>query len=115
MATVSNKRIAQTPIDATEEVVYQVPTGGAASIGQLIFCNTSSSNVTINIAITAGSATSTVASNRIFSQMAITGNETMMISAEIILLSDEKIWASASADDVVNLFISGIEQTPEEE
>jgi hypothetical protein len=112
MATVTNKRIAQTPIDLTEEVVYQVPNGGAASIGQLIFCNTSSSNVTINIAITAGSATSTVASNRIFSQMSLTGNETMMISAEIILLSEEKVWASASVDDVVNLFISGIEQSP---
>lgn len=112
MSTVTNKRIAQTPIDLTEEVVYQVPTGGAASIGQLIFCNTSASSVTINMAITNSAATSTVASDRIFSAMALSANETMMISAEIILLSAEKIWANASVDDVVNLFISGIEQSP---
>jgi hypothetical protein len=46
--TISIARLAKTPIDATEEVVYQVPTGGAASASQLIFCNTSASTVTIN-------------------------------------------------------------------
>lgn len=110
--TISIARLAKTPIDATEEVVYQVPTGGAASASQLIFCNTSASSVTINMAITDSAATSTVASDRIFSAMALAANETMMISADIILLSGEKVWASASADDVVNLFMSGIEDTP---
>jgi hypothetical protein len=110
--TISIARLAKTPIDLTEEVVYQVPSGGGATATQLIFCNTSSSNVTINVAITAGSATSATASDRIFSQMLITGNETMMISSDIILLSGEKVWASASADDVVNFFMSGIEDTP---
>jgi hypothetical protein len=105
-------RLAKTPIDATEEVVYQVPSGGAATATQLVFCNTSGSTVTINIAITGSAATSTVASDRIFSAMSLAANETMMISADLILLDGEKVWASASADDVVNLFMSGIEQTP---
>jgi hypothetical protein len=106
-------RLAKTPVDLTEEVVYQVPSGGVASINQFVLCNTSSSNVTINLAITAGAATSTATSDRIFSEMALAGNETMMISADIILLSGEKVWASASVDDVINLFMSGIEQLEE--
>jgi hypothetical protein len=110
--TIAIARLVKTPIDSTEEVVYQVPSGGGATATQLIFCNTSSSNVTINVAITSSSATSTTASDRIFSQMSLTGNETMMISSDIILLSGEKVWASASADDVVNFFMSGIEDTP---
>lgn len=105
-------RLAKTPIDLTEEVVYQVPSGGVASINQFVLCNTSSSSVTLNIAITDSSASSTATSDRIFSEMALSANETMMISADIILLSGEKVWANASADDVINLFMSGIEQLP---
>ena len=106
-------RLAKTPIDLTEEVVYQVPSGGIATINQFVLCNTSASPVTINMAITSSSSTSTVSSDRIFSAMSLSANETMMISADIILLSGEKVWANASSDDVVNLFMSGIEQLPE--
>jgi len=106
-------RLAKTPIDLTEEVIYQVPSGGVASINQFVLCNTSASPVTLNIAITDSAATSTATSDRIFSEMSFSANETMMISADIILLSGEKVWASASADDVINLFMSGIEQLEE--
>lgn len=112
MSNISIARLVKTPIASTEEVVYQVPSGGAASGTQFIFCNTSSSAVTLNVAITDSSATSSAASDRIFSEMSLAANETMMISADIILLDGEKVWANASVNDVVNLFMSGIEQTP---
>ena len=111
MSNIAIARFAKTPIDLTEEVVYQVPTGGAATVTQIILCNTSASSVTVNIAITAGTETSTIASDRIFSEMSLAANETMMISSDIMLLDGEKVWASASVDDVVDLFLSGVEQT----
>jgi hypothetical protein len=101
-------RLVKTPIDLTEEVVYQVPSDKLTNINQLIVCNTSASTVTFTIAITPSASASTVASDRIFSAMALAANETMMISAELILMSGEKVWASSSSDDVVNLFMSGV-------
>jgi len=105
-------RLAFTPIDATEEVIYQVPSGGTTVVSQLVLCNTHSSAVTVNISVTSSAASSTTAANRIFSSMSAAGNETMMIMADIYLFSGEKLWASASADDVVNILISGVEATP---
>lgn len=105
-------RLAFTPIDATEEVIYQVPENSTSIVTQLVICNTHSSAVTINISVTPSAASSTTAANRIFSSMSIAGNETMMIMADIYLFSGEKLWASASADDVVNILISGVGATP---
>lgn len=105
-------RLAKTPVDLTEEFVYQVPSGNTTSITQIVLCNTSASAVTVNIAITGSAATSTVPSDRVFSAMSLSPNETMMAMANILLLAGEKLWASASVDDVVNLIASGV-QTPD--
>jgi hypothetical protein len=106
-------RLAFTPIDATEEVIYQVATGGTSIISQMVLCNTHSAAVTVNLSVTGSSSTSTTSANRIFNAMSIAANETMMIMADIYLFAGEKLWASASSDDVVNILISGIGATPE--
>jgi hypothetical protein len=106
-------RLAFTPIDATEEFIYQVPSGGTTVISQMVLCNTHSAAVTVNLSVTASGATSTTSTNRIFNAMSVAANETMMIMADIYLQSGEKLWASASSDDVVNILISGVEATPE--
>lgn len=113
MATVEIARIVFTPVDLTEESVHQVPTGETLIITQIILCNTHSSGVTVNLAITGSSATSTTAANRIFSSMALAANETMMIASDIFLQAGDKLWASASADDVVNLLITGVKTIPD--
>lgn len=101
-------RLAKTPVPSTEAVAYQVPTGYTVSVTQIVLCNTSASAVTVNVAITASASSSTVASDRIFSAMSVAAGETMMAMANIILLEGEKLWANASANNVVNLVASGV-------
>lgn len=108
---ISLKKLAQTPIDATEEVVYQVPASTDTVVTQLMLCNTSASSVTITISATASGATSTGAADRIFNSYSVSGNETVMIMTSLPLANREKIWAFASSDDVVNLVLSGVETT----
>jgi hypothetical protein len=112
MATVEVARIVFTPIDATEEVLYQVGTGETLVITQLVLCNTHSSSVTVHFSITGSADTSTTSSNRIFNSMALAANETMMIASDIFVPAGDKLWASASSDDVVNILITGVKTIP---
>ena len=112
METVEVARIVFTPIDATEESIHQVPTGETLIITQLILCNTHSAGVTVNLSITNSAATSTTAANRIFNSMSLDANETMMIASDIFLQAGDKLWASASSDDVVNILITGVKTIP---
>lgn len=108
MSTPEIAKLAKTPIDATEEVVYQVPSATVASITQIIMCNTHSGAVTVNIAITDSAASSSAVTDRIFSGFSLAANETAMIMTNLPITNQEKIWANASVDDVVNLVISGV-------
>jgi hypothetical protein len=45
--------------------------------------------------------------------MALAANETMMIASDIFLQAGDKLWASASSDDVVNILITGVKTIPE--
>ena len=113
MATVAVSRVVFTPIDQTEEVIYSVPTGETLIITQMVLCNTHSVAVTVNLSLTNSSATSTTSANRIFNSMSLASNETMMIASDMYLDSGEKLWASASSDDVVNILITGVKTIEE--
>lgn len=106
--TISLARLAQTPIDATEEVVYQVPADTDTLVTQLMLCNTSASSVTVHVSVTASGASSTTSADRIFNAFSVAANETVMVMTSLPLSSQEKIWAHASSDDVVNLILSGV-------
>jgi hypothetical protein len=113
MTTVAVARVVFTPIDATEEVIYSVPTGETLIITQIVLCNTHSAGVTVNLSITNSAATSTTAANRIFNSMSLASNETMMIASDMYLDTGDKLWASASSDDVVNILITGVKTIEE--
>jgi hypothetical protein len=111
MLNLAITRLAFTPIDLTEEVIYEVPEDGTTLVTQMILCNTHTSAVTVNLSVTNSAASSTTTANRIFHSMSIDPGETMMIMADIYLYDGEKLWASASSDDVVNILISGVGAT----
>jgi hypothetical protein len=101
-------RFVTAPIPSSDTMIYQTPNDNTALITQLVLCNTHSGIVDINIAITNSSATSSTASNRIFSAFSLSPNETMMVATNLPILENEKIWASSSVNNVVNLVASGI-------
>lgn len=100
--------MAKTSLAASDTNVYQLPADTEASITQICLCNTHTSAVTVNVAITGSAASSSVASDRIFSAMSLDPNETMMVMTNMPLTNQDKIWANASTGSVVNLFISGV-------
>jgi hypothetical protein len=104
-------RLVKTPIDATDEVVYTVPSSTDVLITQVMLCNTSASTVTVSLALTDSAATTSAATDRFFSEFSISANETVMVMTSLPISNGEKIWASASDDDVVNLIISGVVTT----
>jgi hypothetical protein len=104
-------RLVKTPIDLTEEVVYQVPSDTTALLTQIMMCNTSGGVVTVNIAVTASASSSSETTDRIFSNFSLAANETVMIMTSLPMANQEKLWASANTDDVVNLIISGVTVT----
>lgn len=102
-------RLATTPIPSTESVAYQVPTGFTSNMTQIMLCNTHTGAVTVNIALTGSAATSSSSTDRLFSAFSLVSNETVMVSTNIPLSAGDKIWTSASVNNVVNFVISGIE------
>jgi hypothetical protein len=102
-------RLATTPIPSTESVAYQVPAGFTANMTQIMLCNTNTGTVTVNIALTGSAATSSASTDRLFSAFSLVSNETVMVSTNIPLSAGDKIWTSASVNNVVNFVISGIE------
>lgn len=107
----TQKRLAFTPVDATEEVVYTVPASTTAIIKQIMLCNTHSSAVTVHVSLTGSAASSTTAANRILNSFSVATNETTMVAMSLVMTAGEKLWASASSDDVVNIVVVGIEET----
>ena len=91
--------------------VYQEPVGKKASITQVCLCNTHSGAVTVNVAITDSGSSSPLVTDRIFSSMSLNANETMMVVTNIPLPDGGKIWANASVEGVVNLFVTGYTTT----
>jgi hypothetical protein len=102
-------RLATAPIPSTESVAYQVPTGFTSNMTQIMLCNTHAGTVTVNIALTGSAATSSASTDRLFSAFSLVSNETVMVSTNIPLDAGDKIWTSASVNNVVNFVISGIE------
>lgn len=100
--------MAKTSLASTDTNVYQLPEDSEASITQICLCNTHTGSVTVNVAITDSTASSSASSDRIFSSMAIGANETMMVMTNMPLTNQDKIWANASVGSVVNLFVSGV-------
>ena len=107
----TQKRLAFTPVDLTEEVIYTVPSSTTTIIKQIMLCNTHSAAVTIHVALTGSAASSTTAANRILNSFSVATNETTMIAMSLVMTAGEKLWASASSDDVVNIVVVGIEET----
>ena len=108
--TITQKRLAFTPVDATEEVIYTVPASTVTIIKQIMLCNTHASAVTVNVALTNSAASSTTVANRVLSSFNISSNETTMIAMSLVMTAGEKLWASASTDDVVNILVVGLEE-----
>jgi hypothetical protein len=106
----TQKRLAFTPVDATEEAIYTVPSATTTIIKQIMLCNTHASAVTVHVALTNSAASSTTAANRILSSFSISANETTMIAMSLVMTAGEKLWASASTDDVVNIAVVGVEE-----
>ena len=102
-------RLATTPIPSTESIAYQVPTGFTSNMTQIMLCNTHTGTVTVNIALTGSAATSSASTDRLFSAFSLVSNETVMVSTNIPLYAGDKIWTSASVNNVVNFVISGTE------
>ena len=107
----TQKRLAFTPVDLTEEVIYSVPAATTTIVKQIILCNTHTATVTVHVALTNSSASSTTAANRILSSFSIASNETTLVAMSLVMSDGEKLWASASSDDVVNIAVAGIEES----
>jgi hypothetical protein len=105
------KRLAFTPVDLTEEVIYTVPSATTTIIKQIMLCNTHNAAVTIHLSVTGSGASSTTAADRILHSFSIASNETTMIAMSFVMEAGEKLWASASSDDVVNIAVAGIEES----
>lgn len=107
----TQKRLAFTPVDLTEEVIYTVPSSTTTIIKQIMLCNTHSAAVTVHVALTNSAASSTTAENRILSSFSVSSNETTLVATSLVMTAGEKLWASASSDDVVNIVVVGIEES----
>lgn len=107
----TQKRLAFTPVDFTEEVIYTVPSSTTTILKQILFCNTHNSSVTVHVAVTGSGASSTTAANRIFNSFTVSANETTMVGLSFVMTAGEKLWASASVDDVLNIAVAGIEES----
>lgn len=107
----AQKRLAFTPVDLIEEVIYTVPSSTTTILKQILFCNTYNSSVTVHVAVTPAAANSTTAGNRIFNSFTVSPNETTMVGLSFVMTAGEKLWASASIDDVLNIAVAGIEES----
>jgi len=98
---------AQLPIHASEAATYTA-SGGTVLVTQIILCNTSASTVTVRISLTNDGASSTTAANRIFHELSMTAQETIMLMPDLLVPSGHKVWASASTGNVINAVLTGI-------
>lgn len=101
------RQLCDTRVPVTEAVVHQVGSGITANLTQVILCNTHSSSVTVDIAVTSSASTSTVVGDRIFSSLTIEAGQTSILMTNFILNAEEKIWADASVNNVVNILAYG--------
>ncbi len=101
------RSLCDTPIPLAETVVHQVDSGITANLTQIILCNTHSSSVTVDIAVTSSAATSSSTGDRIFSSLMLESGQTQILMTNFILNASEKIWADASVNNVVNLIAYG--------
>lgn len=107
----TQKRLAFTPVDLTEEVIYTVPAATTTIVKQIMLCNTHSGAVTVHVALTNSVASNTTAANRILSSFSVASNETTLVAMSLVMNAGEKLWASASSDDVVNIVVVGVEES----
>jgi hypothetical protein len=97
---------AQLPIHASESAT--VTASADTLVTQIILCNTSASTVTVRISLTNSGASSTSAANRIFHELSMTAQETIMLMPDLFVPSGYKVWASASTGSVVNAVFTGV-------
>jgi hypothetical protein len=97
---------AQLPVHASESAT--ITASADTLVTQIILCNTSSSTVTVRISLTNSGASSTAAANRIFHELSMTAQETIMLTPDLFVPSGYKVWASASTGNVVNAVFTGI-------
>lgn len=101
------RKLSDTRASSTEAVIHQVGSGIKVNLTQIILCNTHSSSVTVDIAVTSSASTSTVVGDRIFSSLTIEAGQTSILMTNFILNAEEKIWADASVNNVVNILAYG--------
>lgn len=88
--------------------VYAAPAGKTAVLKQIVFNNTSASNVslTANLVPNSGSAST---SNQIITSLTISGYSQIIWTADIPLSAGDAIHLTASASNAVTATASGIE------
>ena len=102
----SQLAMTQVPVHASEAASFTA--SADTLVTQIILCNTSSSTVTMRISLTNSGASSTTAASRIFHELSLTGQETIMLMPDLFVPSGYKIWTSASTGNVVNIVLTGI-------
>lgn len=98
--------MAQLPIHASESATFTATAD--TLVTQIILCNTGSVTATVRISLTNAGASSTTAANRIFHELSMTGQETIMLTPDLFVPSGYKIWASANVGATVNAVLTGI-------
>lgn len=97
---------AQLPVHASESATFTA--SADTLITQIILCNTGASTLTVRISLTNSGASSTAAVNRIFHELSLTAQETIMLNPDLFVPSGYKLWASASTGSTVNIVITGV-------
>lgn len=89
---------------------YTVPTGKRAIIKNVYFCNTDSSDRTVRFdTVKAGQSNSS--SSQLYNALSIAANTSVYKRLAIVMAAGDTIRISASVKNVLNVYVSGIEQT----
>lgn len=108
----TEKRLGSTPVNlaaTTQTTLYTCPTSVSTTtiIKQIIICNAGASAITLNLNLVPFGG-SVLASNRLFSSLAVAANDTIILDISQVMTSGDFISAYSSATDVV-VTISGVE------
>jgi hypothetical protein len=102
------KLMAQAALISNLNPYYTVPQGKEAVVKEIIFCNTSSSEVRVNLYFGPSNGQLTPA-HAVLSKLPLQGHQTVLLNQTTQITSDTTIYLSASAGNVVAITISGIE------
>jgi hypothetical protein len=79
-------------------------------IKNIIICNTTGTDATIDIYSVASGGTA-AASNQIFSDLNVKSNETISIDSSLVLAQDESLQGAQVTSNAITMVVSGVEHT----